>query len=161
MIVVNDVRRIAYIPIPKVASSAIRGVVQGRHVEQVPEGYFSFAFIRHPWDRLVSALYSNLRSFAPLDERLAMFVDQPDGRMDSHVRPQHLFLEGHRVDFIGRFDHLEVDWEALAYITDLEMPERLNAGKHRPASWRDAPLDWKRWLPLYEPDFQLNPQWER
>jgi hypothetical protein len=155
LICVNDALRIAYIPIPKVASSAIRGVVQGRHAEEVPEGYFCFTFIRHPWDRLVSALYSNLRSFAPLDERLAQFVHQPGGRMDSHVRPQAMFLNGHRVDFIGRYDRLERDWTHIP----LPFPSRENVGKHRPKDWREVPINWQRWLPIYERDFLLCPDW--
>ena len=158
MIVVNDMLRVAYTPIPKVASSSIRGVVQGRHVEHVPDGYFSFAFIRHPWDRLVSALYCNLRSFDPLDERLAQFIT--DKHIDSHVRPQVTFLYGHRVDFIGRFDRLHADWGALREHVPLDWPQQFNVGKHRPMDWRSAPVDWSRWLSLYQPDFDLCPDWQ-
>lgn len=157
MIVVNDILRVAYIPIPKVASSAIRGVVQGRHVAEVPDGYFSFAFIRHPWDRLVSALYSNLRSFAPLDERIAQFVTEK--HIDSHLRPQVSFLQGHRVDFVGRFDRFAIDWLYLCSFIDLPAPLRFNVGRHRPEKWQDAPVDWDRWRPLYAEDFSLCRAW--
>lgn len=158
MIVVNDVLRVAYVPIPKAASSSIRGAVQGRHVESVPDGYFSFAFIRHPWDRLVSALYCNLRSFDLLDDRLAQFINEK--HVDSHVRPQVTFLREHRIDFIGRVDRFDEDWREVIRHVDLPAPQRFNVGKYRPVDWRDAPVNWERWLPLYREDFALCREWQ-
>jgi hypothetical protein len=159
LICVNDTLRVAYVVIPKAASSAIRAAVQGRHAEQIPEGYFSFTFVRHPWDRLVSALYTVFRSQAPLDERLAQFIENPNIPIDSHARPQVEHLAGHRIDFIGYYHEIERDWSALQHVFGLPDLQHVNRGKYRPARWQDAPITWERWRPRYEQDLALCPDW--
>lgn len=147
--IVNHELKIAYVDIPKVASTAIRGAVRGIRAEAC---YFTFAFIRHPWDRLVSALYSVLRSSTPLDERIQQYMEAP--QLDSHIRPQSLFLQ-RRVDFIGRYERLGRDWALLQQQFDLPALTHENKGPHRPADWRAAPIDWDRWRPYFAADFEL------
>lgn len=160
MIVVNDNLQCAGIIIPKVASSSIRGALAGRHVDSIPAGYFTFAFVRHPFDRLVSALYSVFRAFGDQDERLSLFLDRPEHLIDSHARPQVVFLRDRRVDFLGRFEHLARDWAKLQQHVPLPPLAHLNAGLHRPARWQEAPVTWERWRPIYAEDFRLCRDWQ-
>lgn len=143
MICVNDDLRMAYIAIPKVASTACRASFQGHHADSIPDGYATIAVIRHPWDRLVSAVYSVLRSGAPLDERIAQHLH---GEINSHIRPQTTFLPS-KVDRLIRYENLARDWPWPLTAA--------NVGKHRPAHWSEAPIDWGRWYPLYAKDFAL------
>jgi hypothetical protein len=97
------------------------------------EEYFKFAFVRNPWDRLLSA-YFFLRQggFNSADQRWAeqhlggyrdfgAFVRDwvtPDNiRSWVHFRPQTDYLLGPDgvpdTDFIGRFENLESDFEQV------------------------------------------------
>jgi chondroitin 4-sulfotransferase 11 len=104
---------------------------------------FAFAFVRNPWDRLVSCYRDKIAGevdgfthftirpgvadcLAPFeafraDMSFEAFIDAvasiPDGDADAHFRSQHTFLtdEAGRVavDFVGRFEHLTKDFERV------------------------------------------------
>lgn len=169
----------AYVEIGKVACSSIKvfiadqlGIPLNRgdpHVtelpvaelKELPADYFVFAFVRNPWDRLVScyrdkiggepgefthleghgvaaclstseAFYAGM-SFADF---VAAVAEIPDEQADEHFRSQHTFLSG-RVDFVGRFECLQSDFSHV--LTRLGIQGRLG---HRQASSRR--VDYRR-----------------
>ena len=138
--------------IPKVASSAIRdAVIRSREPE------FTVVFIRHPWDRLVSALYSVIRSSRSLDERIQQYIDAAESagcQLDSHLRPQVSFIDGRTIDFYGRFEYLTQDWKLLQSRCSglADLPSKPKSNRPR---WQDAKIDWDRWYPMYRRDFEL------
>lgn len=92
--------------------------------------FFKFCFVRNPWDRLVSA-YHYLRKGHPTSPiahtlmrgaSFAEFVTEtlrsPAVARELHIRPQCSFVVDSRgelvVDFVGRFEHLERDFETVA-----------------------------------------------
>lgn len=114
--------------------------------------YFKFAFVRNPYDRLVSA-YTYLRSGA-IGGRMSPWIQRHilpfptfpefvrDGlsrtavATDLHFRPQHTFICDRRlrpqVDFLGRFERLEEDFSVVAERLGLpaELPRR-NVSRRR------------------------------
>ncbi|MHC4939829.1 MAG: sulfotransferase family 2 domain-containing protein [Planctomycetota bacterium] len=94
--------------------------------------YFKFTFVRDPWDRIHSAYHflmrggfgeldacwarENLGGFANFDDFVKRWVNEKNIESWVHFRPQHRFvcLPGRptpAVDFVGRFENLEEDYE--------------------------------------------------
>ena len=159
-----------YIDIAKVASSSLKATfasVLGIDMDQVggnphevefprpPEsscagpggrlypGLYTFAFVRNPWDRLVSCYRDKIQGevedftlfsqsgvahcFARFDafsanmsfeEFVYAVASIPDADADEHFRSQHKFLMNDRgeiaVDFVGRYENLEADFRYVA-----------------------------------------------
>jgi len=111
------------------------------------EDHFAFAFVRNPWDRLVScwanrAVTRNAYGFdGPTLARMqdfAQFVDFAAARDldtgDVHLRRQAPQIDLNRVDFVGRFETLDADLRHI--FGRLELP--LQVSVHVNASARDA-----------------------
>jgi hypothetical protein len=102
-------------------------------------GYFSFAFVRNPWDRLVSAFFylhaggANAEDADFRDRHLSRFAGRFDRFLDGlpdlidhqHFRPQTHWLRAPDgridLDFIGRFERFADDLTAVAERLDLGM----------------------------------------
>ena len=96
--------------------------------------FYSFAFVRNPWDRLASAFFyvqrSHRNSFfvknfiLPHHNDLSSFVirvlkDNPTAAfMMEHFRPQFTYVcnpdRSTVVDFVGRFESINEDWKIIA-----------------------------------------------
>jgi|19_taG_2_1085344.scaffolds.fasta_scaffold00733_9 hypothetical protein len=98
-------------------------------IRELPEleGYFKFAFVRNPWDRVVSAcMYrqSDINDFLLND-----YVKDIDGKKDParHQMSQYDFLVDKngklKVDFVGRFENLQTDFDFVC--------DKLGISKHQ------------------------------
>ena len=166
--------RAIYIPVPKVACTSFKTAFarildvnlerangdphRVRYPSPVPieslerflyPGFYRFAFVRNPWDRLVSCYRDKIRNevsgythftirpgvanclarfdaFVPdmsFDVFAAAVASIPDADADEHFRSQHTFLinkEGRPgADFIGRYERLADDFRLVQERTGL------------------------------------------
>ena len=96
--------------------------------------------IRHPWDRIVSALESNYRSDKPFLERLLAHVPH-----DDHVMPYSHWIEGQQIKRIVRTENLDQEFPGIGH---------RNVGRYR-QRWQDYDIDWAAWQPVYARDVAL------
>ena len=112
--------------------------------------YYKFAFVRNPWDRLVSAFHflkhggMNIVDSRWADENLAgydfeMFVEERlrcQRVNEVHFRPQVDFICGYQgkpvLDYLGHFESYEEDFHKIATRLGLKnAPLRLNTSQHK------------------------------
>ena len=172
--VLLESRRAVYVEVPKVACSSIKIALAGvlgidlgpaggnPHVVDFPApregpeasgplypGLFSFAFVRDPWDRLVScyrdkvrgeakdftgfdrergvahclARFESIRAGMTFEEFVDAVAEIPDEEADEHFRSQHRFVCDRAgevvVDLLGRFESLEADWARVCDLLEL------------------------------------------
>ncbi|MEM7474693.1 MAG: sulfotransferase family 2 domain-containing protein [Planctomycetota bacterium] len=177
-----------FIHVPKCAGTSILTLFEGVYPEHVPywkfqekdanrfESYFKFAFVRNPWDRLVSA-YEFLKAggMNEGDRRWAKWAlaDYPDFEsfvlgwltQDNietkiHFIPQHHFLwdsDGQlQVDFLGRYEMFSRDSAAIQQRlkSDHQIPH-LNPSKRRDYSSYYSPESAAKVSEVYARDIEL------
>jgi chondroitin 4-sulfotransferase 11 len=138
--------------------------------------YFKFSFVRNPFDRLVSSFHflksggMNPQDSAWAKENLSSIPDFPSfvnewlsvESADNwiHFMPQYQFLCDHtgalRVDFVGRFESLETDFELVGERlgVDAGLPWK-NKGDHKLyGDYYDASMK-EKVADIYQRDFEL------
>jgi hypothetical protein len=115
--------------------------------------FFKFAFVRNPWDRLVSAFfYLKDGGRSDLDRRFAAenlvacdnFAAFVDGWLNEktiwshfHFMPQHYYIcdenSGVRTDFVGRVETVDTDFRFICQRLGITAElQRINGSHHRP-----------------------------
>jgi hypothetical protein len=125
------------------------------HKEFIDKGYFCFSFIRNPWDRVVSLYHYFLNmnpghqwygqnkqiadeinnvDFETFCEKLDFFQKSPASGI--HFIPMHQFirLEHNKNIVIGRFEHIQKDFENICNRVNIEVSKlpTLNISNHNP-----------------------------
>lgn len=100
-------------------------VTCGHISQELFESYFKFAFVRNPWDKIVSE-YKYQGYPKKFDFKTYLFKHLPkSGWTDAyvHIIPQYDFLfdaeENHLVDFIGKFERLQEDFGEICRMLDI------------------------------------------
>ena len=146
--------KLVFIHIPKTGGTSISSALnlnpptQRRHLSYPSlkskfkkdiSKYFSFTFVRNPWDRVVSEFFWR-KSCVHLNTKklsLEQFVYKIKDMKNPHLASQHSFIidnQGKKlVDFIGRFEFLEKDFKTAcnkANLSERKLPCK-NKTKHR------------------------------
>jgi hypothetical protein len=166
--------RAIYISVPKVACTSFKTAFAGllglrldrvngdphrlRYPSPIPgaglqrvlyPGFYRFAFVRNPWDRLVSCYRDKIKNevegythftirpgvanclarwsvFQPdmsFEDFVRAVASIPDSEADEHFRSQHTFLKGANgalaTDFVGRYERLAEDFALVQKQTGL------------------------------------------
>lgn len=120
-----------YFRVPKVASTSL--LITFRQIDNIEKigldydkSLFKFAFVRNPFDRLISCFKHVIQKGAlerinddpkfyremPFNEFVQQINQQTTQQMDIHVRPQYTYIP-EKPDFLGRFESLEEDFKKL------------------------------------------------
>lgn len=141
-----NAHRCIFIHVPKTAGTSVARALFGVDSRHVPwteyeranphkfHKYFKFAFVRNPWDRLVSTYFflkrggMNETDRAWAAENVMPFVDfcdfvrhrltSADAMTFPHLRPQCFYLADRsgniKTDFVGRYENLAQDFAEVA-----------------------------------------------
>jgi len=144
----HELRECWIIPRKCASTSIVRFLPELTRIESIDATKYPTVLVaRHPWDRIVSAMYSGLRTFEPFSERLhARLKEDP---LNIHIRPVTSWCA--EPDRIVLFENLSRELPGM---------ETTNKGKYRAASWRDVSFNWASIFPLYEQDFALCQHWQ-
>jgi glycosyltransferase involved in cell wall biosynthesis len=153
--IISPKHKFIYFSIAKTGTSSIKKAfseILGIKINELPKlkkldhqrykDYFKFAFVRNPWDRIVSCYLDKIKEndnfendnfergvykpFLKIGEfKAGMSFDEfvktiskiPDSIADSHFRSQYLAIIDNSgnlvVDFLGRFENLESDFKIV------------------------------------------------
>jgi hypothetical protein len=138
--------RCIFLHVPKTAGSSIARALFGEDSRHVPyfeyrhanprkfRTYFKFAFVRNPWDRLVSSYFflgsggmnevdrawaaQNLAAYPSFDAFVRHGLSNESIMRFPHFRPQSYYIVNRNgsvvTDFLGRYENLAVDFAAIA-----------------------------------------------
>ena len=125
---VNEESRALYYDIPKNASATIRRTLFGPNEKMSRiepsrsiEEYFRFTFCRNPYSRVVSN-YTMFTKWVKQKRVLSEFISNPEKlsfkefckficiKDNHHWQTQLSYVEGHEIDFIGRFENFQADF---------------------------------------------------
>jgi chondroitin 4-sulfotransferase 11 len=153
-----------FIHIPKTAGTSVALALFGKGSRHVPlfeyerangwkfKRYFKFAFVRNPWDRLVSSYFflkrgglnemdkrwadENLSGFDDFDSFVRGWITEDNIGTWLHFLPQHHFICDDmlniKVDFVGRVESMEADFAYVAKRLGCMRPiTTANKGTHR------------------------------
>lgn len=138
--------RCIFIHVPKTAGSSVARALFDENSRHIPyleferanawkfRSYFKFAFVRNPWDRLVSTYFflkrggineldrdwsaQHLAAYASFSEFVRDWLCEDNVSSFPHFRPQSYFLADPQgkvmVDFVGRYENLLHDFTEVA-----------------------------------------------
>jgi len=146
----SDEKKFIWFKVYKVASTTLTNFFEAQTPDLVrsqPKGrvskkfknYFKFAFVRNPWDRIVSCYFQKVVTkrydlFEEcFDKDFDFFIDYIN-KLDltianPHIRLQTRLIPVEECDFIGKLDNFVSDLQYVCSVIDLDMTNLLNSNK--------------------------------
>ena len=125
--VINEDKKFVFVHVGKNAGSSMESALGGRTwthgdslhatLESIPnwEDYFSFAFIRNPWDRAVASYtYANRYNKNPIsfEETARIVVANNNKQLIQYNMVKNC-------SFVGRFEHIQQDFDEICNILNI------------------------------------------
>lgn len=137
----SEVQKFTWFKVPKVGTRTIMTILH-RHCElpkkkslapfdpDTNNDYFRFAFVRNPWDRVVSCYFSRVvpqedkrfsECFGKSFDYFVDFISNQDlFTADPHIRLQIALIPINDIDFIGRYENFENDLQFVLNMIGIE-----------------------------------------
>jgi chondroitin 4-sulfotransferase 11 len=126
--------------------------------------FFKFAFVRNPWDRLVSSYFymasrtsrkretlewvDFIQSFESFDHFVKAWVNEDNVKLNITFYPQHKFLINkfgmNHMDFVGRFENIDRDFKEICRNLGVQISlphDNKSPRKHYAAYYNDETRD--------------------
>ena len=177
---ISEEKKFIWFRVAKAGSRTILDVFNQANVELAAEhpvnvfypvnmyaSYFRFAFVRNPWDRLVSCWRDkiirgdgfissdNEQTFESFVNYIARSIDLEYG--NPHLRLQSRLIDINHIDFLGRFETFEDDLKKVMKILDIEAAIKKTNASDRKADYRDYYTEStkNKVAELYKKDIQI------
>lgn len=183
--IISDKHKFVFIHVPKTAGTSIANNILSnskrkkgftiKHLNKEEHDYFKFAFIRNPWDWLVSLyFYSNstyslkkpkkliFYKFDSCEEFLEGFDKSKLMNITKQLFLQYWWLQDKngdvKLDYIGRFENLQNDFDYVCNkigISSIKL-QHLNKSNHKHYSYyyNDKTID--KIAKIYKKDIELG-----
>ena len=160
--IVSQEGKYIFIHIPRTGGTSISRCLSGAATrsahsmgffkEQRHAGFFVFCFVRNPFDRIVSAFLhartmsvgnSRIRRFLHANGDISFsdfvveFLTDDLVEDETHFRPQTFWLREANPNFVGRFERLATDFDAIAGRLVLRAPLQRHNDTSRHADFRE------------------------
>lgn len=142
---ISDVHKFVWFRVAKVGSTTVKDVFRKHHVlmpfrsEKFKfnpsryKDYFKFAFVRNPWSRVVSCYCQKVEEKNPnwafyygecFDKGFEYFVEfirkKNLATADKHIRLQTKLIPINKVDFIGRLENFDADFQHVLNVIGIK-----------------------------------------
>lgn len=141
---VSEEYKFIWFRVPKVASTTLQNILKTNHIQsefycetfsfnkKKYKKYFKFAFVRNPWDRVVSCYIQKVKRHLMdfvfeecFDNDFDYFVDFLDRQdltiADRHIRLQTALVPFKDIDFLGRFENFHNDLNEVMNILGIHL----------------------------------------
>ncbi len=129
--------------------------------------YFKFAFVRNPWDRLVSCwrdkvIKKNEFEFSDEEQDFESFIDYVTTNVNleygnHHLRLQSRLIDLNHIDYLGRFETFEIDLKEVMSLLDIEATIKKKNASNRKVDYREYYTERtkNKVAELYEKDIRI------
>ena len=140
------------------------------YAPQKYKDYFKFAFVRNPWDRLVSAWYQkiyerNTYNFSPSVhaelqnfENFVFYCSTMNVKIGNpHFRLQSALIDLNEVDYIGKFENFDEDLKRLFKILGLPITQIPHQNKSKRKNYKSYYTEdtMQQVAKIYQKDIQV------
>jgi hypothetical protein len=156
---ISDEKKFVWFRVPKVATRAILFLLSQANIQLTAEhasgchypvnkhkDYYKFAFVRNPWDRLVSCWQDKIvdhhrlglkEELFPKLQEFENFVDYVSENIDleygnRHLRLQCRMIDLNHIDYLGRFEKFTADLKEIKKALGITaFTKKMNASKRK------------------------------